>query len=387
VDGNFYQEIDPIRSLDGSLREQQYRAAPSDWLLAVGDIENSTGAVEGGRHVDVNFVAAAMIASLSNLCGVIPFQFGGDGAVALIPPGQAVVARRELARTRGFAARELNLTFRVGLVPLTEIATRGAQILVGRYEPTPGNSYAHFLGDGIDLAERSIKGRGDESLAKLAAIDVAHDDGDSPDLTGLSCRWSAVKAVRGRMVALVTKGADNGELHAALIRLAGLESLRAGSPASFEVHWPPKRLMLEVRARRGAQPFTWALTKVLVGSLLAYLVFRLGVKVGGFDPARYRREMVSNLIDFSRSGDTLSLVFDCPADRIEGIRRYLEERAGQGELNFGMHVADFAVMTCLVGSAIEGRHIHFADGGDGGYTRAAIELKAREAMRRSRDER
>ena len=36
-------------------------------------------------------------------------------------------------------------------------------------------------------------------------------------------------------------------------------------------------------------------------------------------------------------------------------------------------------MTCLVVSPTDGQHVHFVDGGDGGYTRAATELKARVA--------
>jgi hypothetical protein len=90
--------------------------------------------------------------------------------------------------------------------------------------------------------------------------------------------------------------------------------------------------------------------------------------------------MLVNLVDFSRSGDCFNVVFDCPTDRIAVIRRYLNERARHGDFHFGMHVADFALMTCLVDSAIEGRHVHFVDGGDGGYTRAAAELKAGQAL-------
>jgi hypothetical protein len=33
-------------------------------------------------------------------------------------------------------------------------------------------------------------------------------------------------------------------------------------------------------------------------------------------------------------------------------------------------------MTCLVSSETDGLHVHFIDGGGGGYTRAASQLKA-----------
>jgi hypothetical protein len=34
-------------------------------------------------------------------------------------------------------------------------------------------------------------------------------------------------------------------------------------------------------------------------------------------------------------------------------------------------------MTCLVTSRADNEHVHFVDGGDGGYTKAATQLKAR----------
>ena len=45
-------------------------------------------------------------------------------------------------------------------------------------------------------------------------------------------------------------------------------------------------------------------------------------------------------------------------------------------LRYGMNVSDTALMTCLVTSTNEGLHVHFVDGGGGGYTNAAKSLKA-----------
>ena len=77
---SFYDRLTPIQSARGIFDDARYARAPGDWLLAVSDIKGSTQAVAEGRHSDVNFSAAAMIAALTNLCGQIPYQFGGDGA-------------------------------------------------------------------------------------------------------------------------------------------------------------------------------------------------------------------------------------------------------------------------------------------------------------------
>jgi hypothetical protein len=333
--------------------------------------------VDAGRHSDVNFAAAAMIAGLTNLCGTIPYQFGGDGAVALIPPAFATLARRALAQTRALAARDFGLMLRVGAVPVQALTARNARVLVGRYEPSPGNAYAVFQGNGVEQLELAVKERGDESLRALATIDATEDDGNPPDLTGLSCRWTPLRAARGKMVSLVVRGVDHGALHQELARVAGVEALNAASLENLQVRWPPKGLLREAKARRGTAALLGTVLRVAYETLLGFVVFRFKIRVGRFDPEKYRREITENAVNFARSGENLCLVFDCPEDRIAALTEYLDRRVAMGALVYGMHISDHAVMTCLVASEDDNRHVHFVDGGDGGYTRAATQLKAR----------
>ena len=48
----------------------------------------------------------------------------------------------------------------------------------------------------------------------------------------------------------------------------------------------------------------------------------------------------------------------------------------KGDVVFGTWVSDAALMTCLLFDLNAGLHVHFIDGADGGYTRAARKLKA-----------
>jgi hypothetical protein len=375
----FYDRLAPMRSAAIVFDERDYVDAPRDWWLALSDIRGSTEAVETGHHADVNFAAAAMIAALVNLCGSIPYQFGGDGAVALVPPEHEAAARRALARTRGFAKREFGLDLRVGFVQVATLAERGGAVLVGRYEPSPGSAYAVFRGGGIAMFERAVKGAGDPDLAREAMIADGEDDGEPPDLAGLSCRWTPVKAARGRMVSLVLRSADHARLYAEIARIAGVPSLAAVTQDGLRARWPPHGLMREARARRGRWPLALMVPLVALETLLAYVVIRFRLKVGQFDPTRYIGEMAAGAVDFARSDESLCLVFDCPADRIDAVRAYLDARRSGG-LRYGMHVSDHAVMTCLVVSPVAGQHVHFVDGGDGGYTSAATRLKAQGAL-------
>jgi len=357
----------------------RYRPAPDDWELAVTDIVDSTGAIARGRHKTVNFVAAMGITALRNLCAPtrIPFLFGGDGAVVMVPPQYAAQARVELARVQGMAERDFEMRLRAGIVAVRELRQVGAEVLVGRYEPTPGNSFGVFLGGGVGLLEASIRGRGNDHLAEIAAVPADLDDGAPVDLEGLSCRWDTLHSTRGAMLTLILQGAaDLAGVYGDVLALAGPESeARPVRHDTLRLRWPPTGFMLEARARRrgGFLP-AWAV-RVLFDSLLARLSFARAKPIGNFDPHRYRSEMITNT-DFCKHDETVCLVIDCPTDAVEAIKRYLDQAAPARGIRYGMHVSQTALMTCLVMSPADSLHVHFIDGGAGGYTSASRALKS-----------
>jgi hypothetical protein len=387
---NFFASLAPLRVRRDSFDPGFYAPAPDDWLLAVTDVEGSTQAVEQGRHQLVNMVGAAGIAAVKNACRGqdIPFLFGGDGAVVLIPPDHGAAARAALAATCSFAATNYGMTLRAGAMTVGEIRRHGCDVLVARYEPSPGNCFGLFLGGGAQLVERAIKGR--EPTIPASAIEIPADtSGAVPDLGGLSCRWSPLRSTRGRMVAVIVTGAtDPRAVYDRIVEIAdpehrGVDPVR---PENLAAKWPPRTLMLEARARRtgagGTRPLWLVALGLLLETLLAWVVFKRGRPVGGFDPERYKLEMAQN-VDFSKYDDTLSTVIDCAADRIPLIRDYLDALCARDELSYGIHVSETALMTCLVESATEQKHVHFIDGGEGGYTQAAKELKRRVATQQT----
>lgn len=46
-------------------------------------------------------------------------------------------------------------------------------------------------------------------------------------------------------------------------------------------------------------------------------------------------------------------------------------------MHYGLHLQDVALMTCCVPSVLTSEHVHFLDGGDGGYAAAAKQLTER----------
>jgi hypothetical protein len=378
----FFGELPLLKKAGDTFDTAQYRPAPDDWALVVTDIVDSTIAIANGQHKTVNFVAAMAIAALKNLCAPtpLPFLFGGDGSVVMVPPRYAEKARLALARVRGFALREFGMQLRVGLAPVSVLRRFGSDVVVGRFEPTPGNSFGVFLGGGVGMLETAVRGRGDPALIALTAIAPEIDDGVPVDLAGLSCRWNPLQSGRGKMVTLIIHGAaDPGAVHAAVMRLAGqggtVADVRPVRLDTLSTSWPPKGFMLEAQASRRGGRLWLAVIRVLVETLVARLILAFGRPVGGFEPDKYLNEVTTNT-DFCKHDDTISFVIDCPLDAVAAIKACLDAQMVAGSLRYGMNVSETALMTCLVTSPTGGLHVHFVDGGDGGYTSAAKTMKA-----------
>ena len=375
----FFASLPRLANPGDTFDEANYRPAPDDWGVAVTDIVDSTAAIAEGNHKTVNFVAAMAIAALKNLCAPepIPFLFGGDGAVVMVPPHQVDAARRELARVRGLAAREFDINLRVGLALVRELRRHGSDVRVGRYEPSPGNSFGIFLGGGVTQLERAMRGDGAPELIAAAAIAESLDDAAPTDLTGLSCSWDELRSQHGRMVTLIVHGAEHlREVYTNVMRLAGQRGdPRPARRDTLRARWPPKGLLIEARARRRGGLLAVSVLRVLAETLLARIVLARGRPVGDFDPERYLREVTSNT-DFCRYDETLCFVVDCPLEAVDPIRNYVDAYVGSRHARCGIDIADTALMTCLVTSAAAGLHVHFVDGGGGGYTNAAKRLKS-----------
>ena len=253
---DFFAGLPLLASARDTFDTGRYRSAPDDWALAVTDIVDSTGAIASGRHKTVNFVAAMAIAALRNLCAPIriPFLFGGDGAVIMVPPQYAAKARLELARVRGMAARDFEMTLRAGLVPVRELRRFGSDVLVGRYEPTPGNSFGVFLGGGVGLLEASIRGRGNAELGGARRRARKPWTTARPvDLEGLSCRWDTLNSTHGAMLTLDSSGCRRSERRPCPCGDAGRAGRGDASGAPGHAQDDAGRrpgFMLEARARR-----------------------------------------------------------------------------------------------------------------------------------------
>lgn len=374
---DFYAALPVVDSFARLTDPAVYAPLPSGWVLGLSDIVQSTAAVAAGRYKVVNTAAASVIAAVSNALaeGDFPFVFGGDGASFAVPGEQAALAREALAAAAAWVRDDLALDLRVALVPIETIRAGGVDVRVARFSPSSDVSYAMFTGGGLAWAEGRMKA-GDFAVAPAAP-------GVRPDLDGLSCRFAEIPSQRGVILSLIVLPnpgagpAAYADLVDQVLRLAegGAEVGRPVPDGGPAMRWPPPGLELEARAARRIGR-SLAATRLWVGfrTLVAHAVFRSGVTVGGFDPARYRRQLVQNT-DFRKFDDGLRMTLDCTpalADRLEAL---LAAAEANGVARCGSHRQDAALMTCFVPSPTRSDHVHFVDGAMGGYSAAARAVK------------
>lgn len=354
-----------------------YLPVPDDWLVGCADIVGSTGAIRAGRYKAVNMAGAAVIAAVSNAIGQksFPFVFGGDGASFAVPPSLAGQARDALAATATLVEEEFQLGLRVGLIPVTEIRAAGLDLRLAYFAASPNVSYAMFSGGGLAWAEEQLKA-GRHGVPAAPA-------GSRPDLSGLSCRFDAIPSRRGVILSLIARPAPEARPDAyrraiedvlALVETA--QDMGRPLPADGpHFAWPSPGIDLEARIGKGRGSVLAAKLRLLSLSALTYLLFRLRIPFRGFDPGLYLSDLVANS-DYRKYDDGLRMTIDCRPDLADRIETRLREAREAGDVHYGLHRQDAALMTCISHSVLQRDHVHFIDGAAGGYAAAASALKA-----------
>jgi Protein of unknown function (DUF3095) len=377
----FYAGVPVFRDFERLMDPSLYRRLPNDWVIGMTDVVQSTKAIAERRYKAVNMAGAAAIAAVANAMKgrEFPFIFGGDGASFAVPPGDTELAREALAATAAWVRDDLGLGLRAALVPLAAVRASGREVRVARFAPSKNVSYAMFSGGGLQWAEAAMK-RGEFTVE-------AAPTGTFPDLTGLSCRFQEISASRGIILSLVITAApavDHAKFVAAVEDIVAMveKSNEAGSPVPANapgLGWPPEGLELEALASRGAgRSVARRKAELLLYTLLAYLIFRFGIRVGRFIPQKYLQELVENS-DFRKYDDALRMVIDCTPRLADIVEKRLAAAAAAGTIRYGLHRQGGAMMTCFTPSVHVSSHVHFIDGAQGGYAAAASVMKAMQA--------
>ncbi|WP_439396208.1 DUF3095 domain-containing protein [Bradyrhizobium sp. PMVTL-01] len=376
---SFYGGIPVFRGFTSLMDPALYVPLPDDWSIGVADIVDSTKAIAAQRYKAVNMAGAAVIAAVTNALEgrEFPFVFGGDGASFAVAPSDLDAAREALAATATWVREGLDLKMRIALVPVSAIRTQGFDVRVARFGPSPNLSYAMFSGGGLAWADAAMK-RGEFAVTEAPS-------GTQPDLSGLSCRFEVMPSARGLILSVLVMPARDADPHAFrkviedIIHLVerSPEGGRPVPPQGPPLKWPPQGLDFEARTKRGG-PLLARRASVLAYTLFAYLIMRFDIRIGGFVPSLYKRQVVDNS-DFRKYDDGLRMILDCTPQLERALSDRLAAAARDGIVRYGLYRQDAAMMTCFTPSALRSDHVHFIDGARGGYASAATALKAMRA--------
>jgi hypothetical protein len=382
-DDRFYRDLTPFDRFSDVVDLAAYAPVPADWVVMIADVQGSTEAIRQGRYKDVNMVGAAAIIAVLNVCGdvEVPFVFGGDGGTLVVPGSIRDAAYEALRGLQNASESMFGLALRVGAFAVSDLRAGGDDVRIRKYELSPGNYLAMFAGGGLERADSLLK---DPAFAEP---DTPSNSNANPDLEGLSCRWEPLVPKGGRMMSLMVQGrrgdprAEAALLSQVLAAITGIlgHDLTESAPAStfsMRFKWPPKGLRLEARASVGEQGYLRRYLAVLTSSLIQFWCERFDRKAGNYDAPAYRAELRANT-DYRKYDGVLRTVLDVTPEQAAAIEQYLEREYRAGRLVYGLHLADKAMMTCLLFDLGKSEHVHFIDGADGGFAMAAAGFKSR----------
>lgn len=371
----FYSRL-PVNSISLSdllMEEHLFYAVPQNWHVLITDVKNSTRAAVEGRHQLVNLVATGSIVAALNVAfrdnTEIPFFFGGDGATFIIPPALLEPTLLALQQHRDNTLKNFELDLRVGHVPVSDIYAEGHQLKISKLKASSIFTIPILLGDGLSHAEKKIK----ESDIMYPESDP---DAEELDMSGMHCRWDKIKPplAENEVVSLLVIARDGMSQSAVFKKVIDdiddiygpQEDRKPISVERLRMVASLKKIGTEMRTRLGSfNAFymikTWATT--VIGKL--YFKTPKG------------KQYLYKLVDMS---DTLVIdgkintVITGTREQREKLQQRLEKMEAGNEILFGVHVSSESVMSCYVRN-LEDQHVHFVDGADGGYTKAAGVLK------------
>lgn len=371
----FYSRL-PVNQISLSellMEEHLFYKVPDSWHVLITDVKKSTQAVASGMHETVNLVATGSIVAVLNIAYKanlsVPFFFGGDGATFILPPVILDDVLKALLIHQQNTEKNFQIELRVGQVPVKIIYEKENKLQISKLKASQLFSIPILLGDGLTYAEKIIKG--DNYVP-----DFISGKEDDLDLSGMQCRWDKIKPPENydevvSLLVIANPGIKQADVFKNVIdkldEIYGEPEKRKPITVSrLKLKATLNKIGTEMRAKLGGYNIFY-LVKNLFTTMLGTLYFR--TKKG--------QTYLHQLVEFS---DTLVIdgkintVISGTRQQRESLQSELDKMEKEGKISYGLHVSNESVMSCYVRNMNED-HIHFVDGSEGGYTKAASVLK------------
>jgi len=367
---NFYLNLKVMDNLYSIANNEFYEDAPKDWFVVVSDVIDSTRAIEEGKYKEVNMVGALSIISILNIAKNIdiPFVFGGDGSFLLIPKSIYKQSTQALLAVKKIAMESYSLNLRVGIISIEEVYKRNKQILITKYKVSKDYTQALIKGGGLELCDNLLKSS-DKYLIKEKI-----DESFKLDISGLECRWKAIKTPKEENLSIIIKAFDESHYEKILKDLDGIlgnNTLRHPIiNENLKLSFKNKELNVEasIYTKNIIMRFLISTKFKLINALGGYLM-KKKVSLWG----KYKDRIISTA-DTEKFDDMLRMIVATDYLQTTALENYLESEFLNKNIQYGLHKSDSSLMTCIIFQR-HGKHIHFVDGSNGGYASASKNLK------------
>ncbi len=380
----FFHDLPSMANLQQITNVSNYADVPSDWLIAITDVRQSTQAIEQGRYKAVNTMAAATItAVLNSIPNVdVPFLFGGDGASIVVPPEVVNEVHHALAAVRRLGRTNFALDIRAGIVPVSDVIADGYAVKVGKINMSENFQQPVFTGGGLDYADSLIK-----SPQTAHKYLIEETFAGEADFSGFECRWSRHPAANGEVLSLLVKATAISNDQNNRIYDHVLESIteiygdaKTRHPIKLEnmrVATSPYQYKNELGWKQEGKVSLMDMLKLMFWAIGGFFLWKYIDKIWD----KYKNT-VRNSTDHEKFDDMLRMTISGTSEQRAKLQEFLDIYQSIGDLSYGMHVAEHSLMTCIVFDRF-GRQVHFLDADAGGYTMAAKQLKLDLRMKQS----
>lgn len=358
--------------------EAAFQQVPENWFVFVVDIENSTSAVKEGKHEEVNLSATGSIVTVLNEIKKtnkeirIPYFFGGDGTTFIIPAKFRIKVESLLENYRHHVKIQTSLILRVGCIEVEEIYKLNHKIQIAKFALTEHLTIPIVLGTGLKYAEEVIKSSFVNTQKKESELEAIA-------LTGMECRWQEIKPKEDekKVICLLVdclSEQHQGEVYKNIFEKINdiFGDYKARNPISNE------RLRLNSSIQKMKEEL-----KLKFGNYTLCTLIKtwLSTKIGdyGFRIFKTKIEYFRNiplLADTIMIDGVLHTVFSGTQKKINQFMPYIEDLEQQGKIKYGIQITHSSIMSCYVEDR-KNNHIHFVDGTEGGYTKAAMMYKSK----------
>ncbi|WBL25885.1 DUF3095 family protein [Zunongwangia sp. HGR-M22] len=373
---NFYEDLPvlniPVSELVGDIGN--FHQVPENWHIVAADIKNSTEAIANGKHNSVNLIATGCVIAMINIAYEakknIPFFFGGDGAVAIVPEEILQETLAALQKHKRNTQKNFKLELKTGSLPVKTIYKENIQLKIAKLKVNADMDIPIVLGDALHYAEDLIK----HTLPKQEIV----PNSKALNLDGMECKWDKIKPPKKNqeVVSLIVVSTNDQETSKVFSEVLKAIDNIYGSPntrkpisvSRLKLKANLRKINDEMKAKLGRFYLPYMFKSWIIGKYGKHIWLK---KQNG---KNYLKKMVALADTLVIDGRINTVISGTPQQR-EALIGYLDNLEDSGKIKYGIYVSEESIMSCYVRNISTHEHIHFVDGGNGGYTKAAKSLK------------